>query len=851
MLLEREKELRLLGDLLGSVSGSGGKVVLIRGEAGIGKTALVRGFLTLVDDSAHVNLGFCDDLQTPQPFGPLWDMARDADRLRKALQKSDRQEVMQALFDLLSGSLRPNLVVIEDTHWSDEATLDAIRYVGRRIGRTNGLLLLTYRDEEVDLDHPLRMVLGALPSENVARIGLRGLSRVAVAQILAESELDPDHVLEATRGNPFFVTEMALNADDDVPLSVRDSVMVRVGRLSILSREMLRYMSVIPERTTRDELAVLIGSTEKQLAECERLGLLDVGRESVAFHHELIRRAVEASLTTSESMAIHRALLDVLPEDTDAARLVHHARGANDVDLLIQFLPVAARAAAEVASHREAAAHYRTLEPYLDRLSEAERATILVEWALIEYYLANIEAVDILERAIEMLRERSSARQLAKALALAVAVNETHARTVAAEAYARQAIRVLEPQGASTDLAEAYSRYADLLLHQGEGLRADGFVDKALAMGEMTGSELAQIRALIVKGMLAYVRGQPDGRGLIEEARRRAEEGGHRYEEVTALRSLAYSGQEQDDIDLQQDIAQRARAAAIRYELSFLEVEANSVYADALMRRGKWDAAEDLVTENIGSHANADVHLMRVLALLRMRRGRSGARENLEEAWSLAEESREIDYLLHVATAVAEQKWLEGGIEEERADLLRGLVDRGIRYEFPWLAGALAFWLWMLGALRDTPDGLPTPHAQAIQGKWAEAAGHWERKGMPYEQAMVLGTGGRDARLQSLEILDSLGAEAVAAKVRKGLRDDGVIVPRGKSRATREHAAGLTARQAEVLHLLAEGLSNPEIADRLFLSPRTVENHVSAVLAKLDSSTREQAVEQAHSQGLI
>ncbi len=355
-LLEREQELDLLGDLLAGIETFGGKVVLIRGEAGIGKSSLVKAFLASVGDSAHVQVGFCDDLLTPQPFGPLWDMAREDPRMRKALQASDRQEVMQALLDLLSRSLRPSLVVIEDSQWADEATLDAIKYAGRRIGRTNGLLVLTYRDEEVDIDSPLRTVLGALTAESVVRIELGGLSRVAVAAIVAQSGLDPDEVLEATHGNPFFVTEMALTAGEEVPSSVRDLVMARIGRLSILAREMLRYMSVIPERTTRDELTALMGSAEKHLFECERLGLLDVGSETVAFHHELIRRAVEASLTTSESMAIHRALLEVLPKDTDPARLVHHARGANDVDRLIELAPRAAKAAAEVASHREASA---------------------------------------------------------------------------------------------------------------------------------------------------------------------------------------------------------------------------------------------------------------------------------------------------------------------------------------------------------------------------------------------------------------------------------------------------------------------------------------------------------------
>lgn len=851
VLLERDGELRRLRHALDEAGSSGGRVVLIRGEAGIGKSSLVRAFLDEISDSAHVHVGYCDDLDTPQPFGPLWDIARDEPELQRALLASDRQAILGAAFDLLTRSLRPAVAVIEDTQWSDEATLDAIRYVGRRIARTGSLLLLTYRDEEVDPDDPLRVVLGSLPPGHMDRIELEGLSRESVVEILAGSELDPDEVLEATGGNPFFVTEMALTTGDSVPASIRDAVLARVARLSIPARDMLRQMSVIPERTTRTELTPLVGNAEEEIAECERAGLLDVSGENVAFRHELIRRSIEQSLATIEAIEIHEKLLRILPEDTDPARLVHHARGSNDVPRLLQLAPKAARAAAGVASHREASAHYRAIQHHLERLPSQERARVFVDWALIEYYLANIEAIDILDKGIRLLRDEGNETELARALGIAVAVNETHGRTARAGESAKEAIEILERSGESRDLAEAYSRYADLLLHQGEGLLADDLVEKALAMSESTGSVPARIRALIVKGMLAYVRGEPGGRDLVEEARRIAEEGGYRYEEVTALRSLAYSGQEQDDIDLQADTAQRARASAIRYELSFLEAEANAVYADALARKGRWDAAEDLVTENIGSHVNADVHLLRLLGLLRLRKGQSGGADYLRSAWSMAEESGEIDYLLHVGAALAEERWLERQIDETLSHALCRLVIRGVEHEFPWLAGALAFWLWMLGVLEDVPAGLPAPHAQVISGNWEEAAAHWEDKDMPYERALVLSCGDKDARLSSLQILESLGADATAARVRRDLRDDGIAVPRGKGRATRRHAAGLTARQAEVLELLDLGMSNSEIADRLFLSPRTVENHVSAILAKLGCSTREEAVEIARSQGLI
>ena len=851
MLLERDEELGLLRTLLVGTATHGGKVVLIRGEAGIGKSSLVRSFLASVAGSAHVQVGFCDDFETPQPYGPLWDMARDHRALSEALQSSDRQRVMQAFFDLLATSLRPNVVVIEDTQWSDEATLDAIKYVGRRIARTNGVLILTYRDEEVDLDNPLRGVLGDLTPETVERIDLSGLSKTAVTEIVAEAGLDPDTVLKLTRGNPFLVTEMALVADDTVPASVRDSVMARVGRLSLLSREMMRYLSVIPERTPRDELEALMGAAESQLAECERLGLLEVDGETVAFRHDLIRRAVESSLTSTEKTEINRQLLALLPEDTNPSRLVHHAIGANDVARLIEVAPQAARAAADVGAHREASAHYRAVEPHLARLPDEKRAQLLVDWALMEYYLAHEESVEILERAIDLNRSRGDRLALAKALTLAITVHETHGFASAARQHADEAIQLLRAADEPYYLAEALSRFAYLLIHIGEGRLADRATEEALELATATGNELARIRALSVKGQLAVVRGQPGGLSLAEQARNEAEHGGYRFEEAKTLRNLAYIALEISDLTMEEDLARRARDTAIRYELPILEAEAKTVYVDALMRRGDWSAAEELATETLGSHANADLHLKRVLGLLRLRTGRPGASEYLADSWSIAVRYDEIDFLLHVGAGLAEQMWLHDDADQELANLLIDLVERGIHQEFPWPSGWLAFWLWRMNLIDEAPAGVSKPHALVMAGDVAEAASIWKSRRMPYRLATVLGCGATSERLQSLEMLDKLGADAVSAKARRDLRNEGITVPRGRSRATRGHAGGLTARQAEILELLARNLTNSEIADRLFLSPRTVENHVSAVLAKLDSSTREQAVETARKRSLI
>jgi DNA-binding NarL/FixJ family response regulator len=138
-----------------------------------------------------------------------------------------------------------------------------------------------------------------------------------------------------------------------------------------------------------------------------------------------------------------------------------------------------------------------------------------------------------------------------------------------------------------------------------------------------------------------------------------------------------------------------------------------------------------------------------------------------------------------------------------------------------------------------------------MEGKPVEAATILETKGIPYERGLALMNGDEKARLEALEVFETLRATAVAAKLRKALRDEGVAAPRGRSRSTRGHVAGLTARQAEVLDLLAERLTNAEIADRLFVSRRTVEHHVEAILMRLDVSTRQAAIVEAYDRGIL
>lgn len=826
-------------------------MVLVRGEAGVGKSALVREFIDAHADDAHIYFGSCDDLLTPEPLGPLRDIARDDPRLVAPLADGDRSAVLATSLDLLTGSLRPNIMVFEDTQWADEATLDVIKYLGRRISRANGLLLLTYRDGEVDYDHPLRLVIGELAPENIKRIRLHGLSADAVSDLVGDADLDVGKILALTDGNPLFVTEVLRSGVESVPSSVQDSVLARAAKLSPSARQVLDLVSIVPGEAARPLIDTILGPSEEHVTECARQGLLRVETDTVSFHHELTRHAVETALSPADRRRLNAEVLAETREQGDLAQLVHHAVGANDVDAIIEYAPKAARAAMAIQSHREAATQFRVLEPYLDRIAESDRADIVYDWARIEFYVDNTQSNAILNKAIALYRSSGNELGLARALIFAVRTNELSGHPQAADESAAEAMTILESYPPSQGVALAVSNLAWLSLMRGTAGCVE-MADRAIDLARAGGDELALIHALNSKGYVEYMQGDPTGLQLLEEARERAARAGNQFEEIRALINMMAAAAGRRELDLAVDSARRAHDTAVQHEYWGFQAYANIEYSTTLLWKGEWARAEDLATQALGSLPQTNLHALQVLGSLQSRQGRPEAGTTLERAWSRAERTTEMEHMLPVAAAHVEYLWLRGEKDEDRITRFRKLLGDALRSDFhTWDIGDLAFWLWEVDEITEAPKGIPKPYRLVIEGKPAEAAAIWNKKGFPYERALALMHGGDQSRLEALEVFETLGADAVAAKLRKALRDDGVAVPRGKSRHTRGHPADLTARQAEVLELLGEGLSNIEIADRLFVSPRTVENHVSAVLTKLDSSTRMEAVSRAREEGVL
>jgi predicted ATPase len=247
-LLERDSSLTTLNQWLLAIATRGGCNVLIGGEAGIGKSALVHAFAR-GQSALRVLSGGCDDLFTPRPLSPLHDIARQAQgRLLAVLGTGARRDdIFSAALDELERT--PTLMVIEDAHWADEATLDLLTYLGRRVNRTHSMILISYRDDEVGPRHPLRAVIGELPRACTHRHFLTPLSESAVAELARRAGRAAGALHAVTGGNPLFLTEVLAAGTEAVPTTVSDAVLARAARLTPAAREIAERVCVVPGRT--------------------------------------------------------------------------------------------------------------------------------------------------------------------------------------------------------------------------------------------------------------------------------------------------------------------------------------------------------------------------------------------------------------------------------------------------------------------------------------------------------------------------------------------------------------------------------------------------------------------------
>jgi DNA-binding CsgD family transcriptional regulator len=859
-LLEREAAIAALREAHDSAAHGSGRLVFVGGDAGIGKSALVRGFCASAVNT-HQLIGACDGLQTPRPLGPFVDIAAQAGgSFADAIATG---KTVQIVFDALLDELRARpatIVVLEDVHWADEATYDMIRLLGRRVEQLNAVVIATYRTDELPRSHPLRLVLGDVAtSKAVTRVHLEPLSPAAVVTLAGSADVDPNELYAKTSGNPFFVTEVLASGASEVPATIRDAVLARAARLSPSARDLLDAVAIVPQRTELWLLDAVAGDAADALDECLASGILTAEERAVVFRHELARIAVEASLNPLRRVELHRAVLAALLSRVDGmrdvARLAHHAEAAGDAPAALEFAGAAGDDASAVGAHREAAAQYARALRYADALAPADRAA-LFEKRSFECYLVSrhADAIAALEQALAIYRALGDDRHVGRALGALAGRRWCSGDVPGTEEAVAESLAVLERLGPSPELARAFAGASSLAMNMEKQQPAFAWSERAFELIDAARDPQTFAYQLNNVGTMKLLLGRREGRDDLERSIAIADAHGLEDHVGRAYIHLGYAGTRIRDFELLK-LLDDGIEYCTDHGLDLWRLYVLASQARGALDQGNWTAAADAVTyvlQQADVPPLLSIMALTTLATVRARRGDPEPDVPLGDAYEIAAGACDMQQVAPVAVARAEWASLIG-----RADVAAEASDAALKLalacDAAWVVGELALWRRRAGIDEPIPDGVAEPYALHISGDWAAAAECWARIGCPYEAALARGEADDNEQLRrALAELQALGAGPAASAVARRLRERGERgLARGPRPTTRQNPAGLTARELEVLALVADGLQNSEIAGRLVVSRRTVDHHVSRILQKLDVQSRAQATREARRLQLV
>ncbi len=895
-LIERDNALAMLNQCLQACRAGSGRTVLVAGEAGIGKTTLLREWAaqTKAQGAAEVFWGGCEALFTPRPLGPVLEMAQALSPTITALVQ--QQAAPSTLFAAFGSWLavpavslstkqpqaRVNVLIFEDVHWADHLTLDFLKYLGRRIHQWPAMLVLSYRDDEVGPLHPLAQLLGDLPAANTQKLALNTLSLAALSTLSGYPAERARDLLAVTGGNPFFVTEVLATAQEHnanktltnggasaastataaatvaaVPSTVSMAVMARAQRVSPGARAVLEAASLVPGTVDPAHLVVVVGDAARAgIEECVQAGLLQWDKHHLAYRHELARRAVEAALSPMRRREMHARLYLLLRQQSQELvdRAAYHAQHADDSAAVLDSAPLAAARAAAMGAHREAAAHYRVALEHAGQASDSQRAHLLEQWA---YELSLIapgpdEAITARLQALALRRQLGETEQVGLNQRGLSSLYRLRGDITQAQQWLDAAITTLESIPPCPGLAMAYSMRSASYMVVNEWRLAQSWGEQALQVAQRFGEHGTVAHALNNIGSALADNGQERGFELLQQsldlalthsmhdhasrAYRNASEASVRNRRLAQADALIVPGLEfarAHDMDLQ---VWGLLGALVQVRL----MQGQLAQAHSL--------AQEALRAEPATAANSTTHLtvITVAATVDLLRDTQADASALQALWPAALASHEPDRIVPIALGLAEAAWLRAE-QAECASVVRAAL-KACADLTAWDWSELALWAHRAG--QDPPGlsraDLVQPCALELKGDLPGAASAWAELQMPRHQAYALmlmdPREHPQALAEAIALFERAGALACAEYARRMARQwagDGIKgIKTGPRAAARTNRFGLTQRELQVAQQLAVGLSNQDIAQALSRSPRTVENHVAAVLEKLGAKRR-------------
>ena len=861
-LIERDDFLASLHNGFRKAAAAEGHCFFIIGEAGIGKTSLVKVFLKEIEDDCIEYIGACDSLFTPRPLAPLYDLALqiNEDWVDKIHSISSRAELFTKFVQVLTHKQRPVVVVFEDIHWADEATLDFIKFFARRISRTKCLFVLTSRHDEINQQHSLRNVMADLSPDTFTRIELPPFSKEAVQKLADEKGYDGEDVYSITSGNPFYVNEVLASYSAGVPHNIKDSVLSSYNNLSDEARNLWQQLSVIPEGLEVERLYKVDQSWHEAIGHCIAIRILIIKNNKIRFKHELYRRTIEGSLSPFRRIALNKKLLDLFLESFqergEIEKIVHYAKNANESELVVKYAPLAAQQAASVGSHIEASRLFLTAIEYSDGADDCDLVEFYENYAY-ECYLTNQirEAITYQGKALKIWKEKNKIEQIGNSERFLSRLWWFEGNHQYSESYAQKAIEVLDNQPSSKAKAMAYSNMAHLKMLSDAIDDCIYWGKKAIEIAnEIDDAEtLVHAKTSIGASMMLNPSTSEKGLALLKESLEASLKNSYHEHAGRAYAALATISVGTNNYEL----AQKTLEDGINY-CEERDLNSSKLYmvcwkAIVKLEMGNWNEAfciADNLLKNEGLLPVIKIGALTVVATLRMRRGDLDALSLLHDAKTMAFKTTEPQQIIPVLTALLEYEWLTGKRQVE-PDLLDEIMSGFINAK-TFAQSRFIFWLKKLGRQNSlvneifrtgTPLDVPTGVYGAIE---------WERLGCSYEQALCLFEGRDHDKRKALSLMQHLGASGVSEKFKMEMRSSGIKkIPRGLRASTKFNPAQLTNRELEVLQLLKTGIQNKEIAEALFISPKTVDHHISSILFKLSVSSRSKAVTEGVRLGIL
>lgn len=861
MLLERENELMTLSVLSKRLLQNRGSVALVNGEAGIGKTSLLRQFRSQLGDEYDCRWGGCDPLDTPRVLGPFHDMAGlFTDNVQEALASGEAfSQILTPLLNEFKSVKRPVVLIIEDVHWADNTSLDVIKCLGRRITFLNLLMILSYRSEETNSSDGLKQVLGEFHSTDTHRINVRAISPAGVDKLAGKSGGRPDGLYEMTQGNPFYVTEM-LSAGEasitDTPASIKDAVGARLNRLSKDVQQFLETIALIPYAVNPEMLSTLFTDEIVDLVDIsvDKKFLYYESNGTLRFRHEIARLGTADRVSRTRRKMLHQKVVDYLLQEKIIKHdlLVFHALAAENALVVLEHAPLAAAAASLSGSHAEAAMHLGSALQFAGLAGAEDCARLHEQWSyesgLVKVDTKTIEAREI---ALQKWQEIGRADKIGENLRWLSRLHWYRGESDKADNYLDQALKVLEGEELSAERGMAYSQRSQYHMLNDRMHEAIEWGLKALEVEKQFPNTEVRVHAFNNIGTAYLFIDNSAGLEYMQSSLELALS--HKLHEHAAR---AYTNLSDYAVNCRQfELASQTITDGIVFDTSH-DLDSWTHYLTGYHAQLKMEQGMLLEAESIAQGVldiQGQTLLMRLPALLvlsrtRLRLGRHDAQELAQKALKDALSTHETQYILPARLTLVEAAWLAGDndIAQQQLD---NIVQMKTLPGGLWRSGEYAIWLARFGIdYSGSHDGkLALPYEMEIQGDIPGAADQWLEHDCPLQAAITLMQGDAAILPQNLgravDLLNDIGAYGFSGKIESlksnlSCQSSFPKVKRGPQKNSRKHPLGLTKKEQELVPLIVSGLSNKEISDQLVRSIRTVENHVASILKKFDVSNR-------------